>query len=145
MKRRIERMHKVFLLAEMEEKQQCRAMGSSQRSLDDEINRLAELKAYRQSYGARCREGTYNSMQWKDYQSFLERLDQAVAIQTQVVMDGRQKRDAHRSRWMTKRRKVESLERVVDRFRQQDLQAEERSEQKVSDELTAKRTLFPDS
>lgn len=145
MKRRTERMHKVFRLAETEEKQQCRAMGSSQRSLDDEMQRLAELKAYRQSYGAQCRNGAYNSMQWKDYQSFLERLDQAVAIQTQVVMDGRQKRDAHRSRWMTKRRKAESLERVVDRFRQQDARTDERSEQKTADDLAAKRTLYPDT
>ena len=144
MKRRTARMHKVFLLAETEEQQQCRAMGSSQRSLDDEINRLAELKAYRQSYGVRCREGAYNSMQWKDYQSFLQRLDEAVAIQTQVVMDGRQKRDAHRSRWMTKRRKAESLERVVDRFRQQDMRSEERGEQKTSDELAGNRNLFRD-
>ena len=145
MRRRTARMHKVFLLAETEEKQQCRAMGNSQRSLDDEINRLAELKAYRQSYGARCAEGAYNSMQWKDYQSFLQRLDQAVAIQTQVVMDGRQKRDTQRSRWMTKRRKVESLERVVDRFRQQEIQSEERGEQKTSDELAGSRNLFRDA
>jgi flagellar FliJ protein len=143
-KRRIDRMHKVFLLAETEAKQQCRAMGSSQRNLDDEMNRLAELEAYRQSYGTQSREGRYHSMQWKDYQNFLQRLDQAVAIQTQVVMDGRQKRDAHRSRWMTKRRKVESLERVVDRLKQQDTETGERMEQKVSDALAVNRGLFPD-
>lgn len=145
MKRRTERMHKVFLLAETDEKQQCRAMGTSQRNLDDELDRLAELKAYRQSYGEQCRERQYDSMQWKDYQNFLQRLDQAVAIQTQVVMDGKMKRDAHRSRWMTKRRKVESLERVVDRFRLKDAESDERTQQKSADELSANRRPFRDA
>jgi flagellar biosynthesis chaperone FliJ len=57
-------------------------------------------------------------------------------------MDGKMKRDAHRSRWMTKRRKVESLERAVDRFRRQETQREERAGQKAADELGGKRDLF---
>lgn len=145
MKRRTERMHKVFLLAETDEKQQCRAWATSQRSLDGELERLAELKAYRQSYAAQCRGGQYNSMQWKDYRNFLQRLDQAVAIQTQVVMDGRMKRDAHRTRWVTKRRKAESLERAVDRFRREDTQQDERARQNAADELGGRRVRFGDA
>ncbi|MGH8166777.1 MAG: flagellar export protein FliJ [Woeseiaceae bacterium] len=139
MKRRTDRMHRVYLLAGIEEKQQCRAMGQSQRSLDQELERLEELKAYRLSYGMEGRQGRFNSMQWKDYQHFLQRLDQAVAIQTQVVLDGKQKRDAHRSRWMSKRRKVESLERVVDRFESEETEQQERTRQKAADELSVNR------
>jgi flagellar protein FliJ len=142
MKRRSDRMHRVYLLAGIEEKQQCRAMGQSQRSLDHELERLEELKAYRVSYGTQGRQGRFNSMQWKDYQNFLQRLDQAVAIQTQVVLDGKQKRDAHRSRWMTKRRKVESLERVVDRFASEETEQQERTRQKAADELAVNRRVL---
>jgi flagellar FliJ protein len=142
-KRRTERMHKVFLLAETDAKQHCRAMGQSQRSLDDEIRRLEELKAYRLSYGLQCRQGQFNSSQLKDFQSFLKRLDQAVSIQARVVMEGRQKRDAHRSRWMTKQRKVESLERAVDRLQRQDTDVDERRQQKEADELSTRRGHFP--
>jgi flagellar FliJ protein len=136
-------MNKVFLLAETDAKQQCRAMGQSQRSLDDEIKRLEELKAYRLSYGMQCREGRFNSSQLKDYQSFLKRLDQAVSIQTRVVMEGRQKRDAHRSRWMTRQRKAESLERAVDRLQRRDTDVDERREQKEADELSVRRDRSP--
>jgi flagellar FliJ protein len=136
-------MNKVFLLAETDAKQQCRAMGQSQRSLDDEIKRLEELKAYRLSYGMQCREGRFNSSQLKDYQSFLRRLDQAVSIQTRVVMEGRQKRDAHRSRWMTRQRKAESLERAVDRLQRRDTDVDERREQKEADELSVRRDGSP--
>jgi flagellar FliJ protein len=136
-------MNKVFLLAETDAKQQCRAMGQSQQSLDDEIKRLEELKAYRLSYGMQCREGQFNSSQLKDYQSFLKRLDQAVSIQTRVVMDGRQKRDAHRSRWMTKQRKAESLERAVDRLQRRDTDVDGRREQKEADELSIRRDGSP--
>ena len=142
MKRRKQRMDKVFQLAELDEKQQARAMGQSQRSLDDEIKRLEELKAYRLSYGKECRQGQFNSIQWQDYQNFLKRLDEAVEIQTRVVLDGRHKRDAHRSRWMSKRRKVESLEKVVTRVRQQETAAAERTEQKLADELCTNSNRF---
>lgn len=145
MKRRTERMHKVFLLAESDAKQQCRAMGQSQRSLDDEVRRLEELEAYRRSYGQQCRQGQIGSSQLKDFQSFLARLDQALAIQARVVMERRQKRDAQRSRWMLKQRKVESLERAVGRLQRQDMNVDERRQQKEADELSTHPGRSPSS
>ncbi|MEX2257889.1 MAG: flagellar export protein FliJ [Woeseia sp.] len=135
MKTREVRMQKVFLLAEAEENKQCRAMGQSQQSLNDEMQRLEELKSYRLSYGAESAQRQFNSLQWKEYQNFLKRLDKAVEVQTQVVADSRLKRDAHRLRWVTKRRHAESLERVVQRFANQAMEEEERSLQKATDEL----------
>lgn len=146
MKKRSERMQKVYLLSETEEQEECRAMGQVQQRLERDIERLEELKAYRESYGNRRKlERQFSSVQWKDYQSFLQRLDQAVAAQTQVVMDSRQNRDAHRRCWMAKRRKAEALERVVERYRSEETAARERNLQKASDDLARNGTLFPES
>lgn len=145
MKKRSERMQKVYVLSETEEQEECRAMGKVQRHLDRDIEQLEELKAYRESYGSRPKlERQFSSLQWKDYQNFLQRLDQAIAAQTQVVMNGRQNRDAHRRRWMAKRRKAESLERVVERYRNEETTERERNLQKATDDLARNGALFPD-
>lgn len=146
MKKRSERMNKVFLLSEREEQEECRTMGRAQQRLDEDVARLEELKSYRESYSAQRKQPRQcNSMQLKDYQSFLERLDQAVALQSQVVREGQQNRDTHRRRWMAKRRKAESLERVVTRIRDDETADEERSLQNASDDLAQKSSLYPGS
>lgn len=143
MKKRSDRMHKVCRLTEFEEMAECRAMGRAQQRLDQDIERLEELKAYRESY---CKERQQprqvSSMQWQDYQNFLSRLDRAVALQTQVVMDGKRNRDAHRRRWMAKRRKLESIERVVVKFRDEETAERERDLQKAMDDMARNDSLF---
>ncbi len=116
--KRSERMKIVHSVAEHEERQECRTMGEAQKSLQDEIDRLEELKACRQVYASKeeLRKGVH-TMQWQDYHRFLRRLDQAVAAQQQIVRDGKSLREAHRNRWMIKRQRQESLSRIVERFK----------------------------
>jgi flagellar FliJ protein len=138
MKKKSERLGRVQRLVTTQEQQYCRAMGNAQRTLEQHQQRLDELKAYREDYaGRRPPGGVVSSAQWADYQHFLQRLDTAVQSQTQVVMDGRQSRDVHRQRWMVKRQKVESLQRIVDRFRDSESRHNERLGQKAQDDLPA--------
>ena len=109
-------------------------MGESQRKLDDELARLEELKAYWQMYASKgkLKEGL-NARQWQDYHKFLDRLDQAVAAQQQVVRDGKSQREAHRKRWMMKRQRLESLSRTVDRFKTAEFEEVERQLRKLQE------------
>jgi flagellar protein FliJ len=133
--KRSDRMRKVCRLTESEEATECRAMGQAQQHLEKEVARLEELQAYRESYRAeRQAPRRVSSLQWQDYQAFLQRLDQAIALQTQAVMDGKQARDLHRRRWMAKRRKLESLERMVQKFCDEETTERERVLQKATDE-----------
>jgi flagellar FliJ protein len=135
-------MRKVSRLTESEEAAECRAMGQAQQHLEKEVARLEELKAYRESYRAeRQAPRRIGSLQWQDYQSFLQRLDQAIALQTRAVMDGKQARDLHRRRWLAKRRKLESLERIVLKFCDEETAERERVLQKATDEQ-AQNGLF---
>ena len=131
-------MEQIRAIADAEEKVSCRDMGASQRALDKEIERLNELKAYRQNYEQkRAEPRSASAGQWADYQRFLERLNEAVTAQTQVVLDSRQKLDLHRRHWMSRRQRLDSLGRVVERFRRQESTEEERREQKLLDELSS--------
>lgn len=145
MKKRSKRIGKVVDIAESEERQQCRAVGKSQRNLDDEVNRLEELKAYRQSYMQRpAPHNGISKIRWQDYQLFLRRLDQAVSAQEQLVKDGERNRDAHRRRWMVKKQRLDSLERVVERYRKADDAEIERELQRTMDELPTSKGRFHD-
>jgi len=52
-------------------------------------------------------------------------------------MTGRESRDMHRRRWMLEKQKLDSLERVVERFRKAEGLETDRRIQKDMDELTA--------
>ena len=131
-------MHKIFKLAKAEERRVAEEMGRAQRSLNAEISRLQELESYRQNYTDQFQTGgTISASRWQDYQNFLERIDKAVDSQKQQIMNGRESRDVHRRRWMLEKQKLDSLERVVERFRQVEVRETDRRSQKDMDELTA--------
>lgn len=138
MKKRSVRISKIVAIAQSEERRVSIEMGHAQRSLNAEIDRLRELENYRESYSAGfTMDGEVSATRWQDYQNFLQRIDDAVQQQKDVVLTGRQNRDAHRRHWMKKRQRVESLERVVDRFRDDEHRADERTQQKIQDDLSA--------
>lgn len=131
---RSERMKIVESVAEHEEQQECRAMGESQRKLEDELGRLEELKTYRQTYVPKQKlKNGLRGLEWQDYHRFLNRLEQAVAAQEQVVRDGKSQRTAHRERWAIKRQRLESLSRVVDRYKVAEHVERERQLRKIQD------------
>jgi len=138
MKNRADRMQKICKLAKAEERRVAEEMGKVQRSLNAEISRLQELESYRQNYTEQFKSrGIISAARWQDYQNFLERIDRAVDGQKEQIMMGRETRDVHRRRWLVEKQKLDSLERVVDRFRKAENQASERRSQKALDDLTA--------
>ena len=142
-KRKSERISRIVAVTKIEERSQCQEMGRAQKKLDDEVNRLGELKSYRQSYQRQFQPGgDVSSARWQDYQNFMQRLEQAVSAQKEQVLTGEQNRDAHRQRWMVKKRKLESLERIVDRYRRSEAVELERQLQKTLDDLPAKTNIY---
>jgi len=136
-------MKKIVALAEMEERRECIEMGKSQQELDQAVNRLEELTTYRLTYGAAPRTGdSFSAIRWHDYQNFLSRLDLAVTVQKQFVLDGEQNIDAHRHRWMAKRQRLQSLERVLERYRSAEDSQLERALQKTLDDLPTRDDVF---
>ena len=116
MKKRTRKIDKIVSLAASEERRLGEEAGRSRRRLDEQLARLGELNAY---------------------QNFLRRLDGAVRAQQQIVSDCEQNLETHRQRWLAKRRRLESLERVLEKYQQQDRAFEDRLEQKALDDLPA--------
>lgn len=136
MKRRSKKLGKILALEAAEERREGIATGKSQRQLQEQIARLGELNAYRHSYADVSKSvQDVNSAHWKDYQSFLARLDQAVQAQQLIVRDSEQNLEAHRRRWLAKRQRLDSLQRVLERYQQEEHQFLERREQRILDDM----------
>ncbi len=136
MRGRTRKIGKIASLAAAEERRFGEQAGRSQQQLNEQLERLGELNAFRHNY-AKQNAGTreLNSAHLKDYQNFLDRLDTAVRAQQQIVRDCEQNLATHRQRWMVKRQKLESLERVLARYQAEDTARDDKLEQKRLDDL----------
>ncbi len=136
MRDRTRKIGKIASLAAAEERRFGEAAGRSQRQLNEQLERLGELNAFRHNYAKNnVASGGVSSAHLKDYQSFLDRLDAAVKAQQQIVRDCERNVATHRQRWLVKRQKLESLERVLEKYRAADHAFEEKLEQKLLDDL----------
>jgi flagellar FliJ protein len=136
-------MERIFVVARSEERKQCMEMGRAQLLLDAEVNRLGELQSYRENYEKRMAPGDgIQPAHWADYQNFLRRLSEAVIEQQKHVLTGKESRDLHRKHWMSKRRRLDSLQQVVDRYRKTEDQEAEQKLQKTLDDRPPSKNLF---
>lgn len=133
-KKRSRRMQPVHDVASAEEKDIARELGRVEQTLQEQKTRLAELRRHREEYAAKSQDtGVLGTTRWRDYRLFLDRLNQAIAAQERIVIDWRRRRDELRGRWQLKRRRLDSLDRIIERYRRNELVEEERREQRAAD------------
>ncbi len=143
MARRPDKIDKLVSLASAEERQTGQRAGRVQSQLNDHLKRLSELNAYRQAYADKAENNArIHSAHWKDYQNFLFRLDEAARSQREIVQDCERTLESHRQRWMAKRQRLESLQRVQSRYLKEATADAYRSEQRTLDDLPAKGDIF---
>ena len=133
---RSRKIGKVTRLAAAEERRFGELAGRAQHALDEQQNRLGELNAFRQSYAGRAASSTtLRAAHMQDYHNFLSRLDHAVKAQQQIVRDYEQRAAVHRQRWLEKRQRLESLQKMLEKYALEDRSHEARLEQKRLDEI----------
>ena len=143
MKKRSQRIDRVVSLAKSEERRSGQAAGRIRREFEAHVERLGELNAYRHSYAQLAQSlQQIDAAHWKDYQNFLARLDEAVASQQQVVKRCQQHLEAQQRRWIAKRQRLESLERVLERHRLQESTNEARRLQRRIDDRTVPADIY---
>lgn len=146
MKSRSRKIGKVATLAAAEERRFGQIAGRSRQHLNEQRDRLGELNAFRHDYAKKNSiTSTVSSAHWQDYQIFLHRLDAAVSAQQQIVRECEQNLEIHRQHWMAKRQRLESLERVLEKYTVEDNIHLDRIEQKRLDELPNTQSAYSDA
>ena len=130
----------------------------SQTRLDDATRQLGQLLAseradeeklvllnnYRQEYQNRFLAAAQEGMgpeAWRNYQSFLGKLDEAVEHQSRIVTQAKARRTAGQQSWLAERTKVQAYDKLHQRAMARETSREYRQEQKAADEHSVKNFL----
>jgi flagellar FliJ protein len=134
---RSKRMQSVQYLAQNRERDAVKKLGESQRYLDAQQAKLEELRAYRDQY-ATAFENTggagLDAFRIHEYRVFLGRLNEAILQQEAVIAQCSIRHEQTREQWMATRNHSQAIDKVLERYRQQERKQEERKEQQELNE-----------
>lgn len=107
----------------------------------DAKRKLALLSNYRDEYAGRFNEAAKNGLsphEWRNYQDFLARLDDAIAHQHQVVAASELNVAAGQKNWQEQRNHHRAIDTLAQRRHEEETTRANRREQKMLDEIAAK-------
>lgn len=137
-------MAKPFSLQTVLELMQTRADEATQQlarliaNERDARNKLAMLQQYRDEYATRFRQAAQNGLsprEWHNYQEFLNRLDEAIAAQSQTVTQQARNTANGQVHWQQQRKKLKAFDTLSERHQARENAREQRQDQKVQDEF----------
>jgi flagellar FliJ protein len=130
-------MAPVQRVLDRNEKQRARELGEARGRLTAAEAKLQDLEQYRQDYERAFQQRAKAGQPvraLRDFQVFLARLDQAIAQQRQIVAAAKSEVSGQSTRWQSAARQVKAVDSVVERWQGEERRAEDRREQKETDE-----------
>ena len=120
-----------------------RSMADAARRVADLERQFDQLKTYREEYIAKSTAGSgaMDGLKLQNYRSFIDRLGEAIRQHVTKLDTARAEYERRRVLWSEKRIEAESLSRVIDRFRKEELHVAERREQREGDDFAARISL----
>jgi len=135
--KRSERMAPVQRVLGSVERDRAKDLGAAQKVLGEAEARLQDLKQYHADYAGsfqqRAKVGQ-SAMALRDFQVFLERLQEAIRQQEHVVAQAREGLAGSTGRWQGAAQRVKAIDTVVDKWQQDERRSAGRLEQKDADE-----------
>lgn len=135
---RSERLQPVQRITEAREKEKVRALGESQQQLQQLKVQLRELEQYRGDYQRQFEQAGkagFSAQKMIQLQQFLSNIDQAITQQKQSIVNAEAMCEEKRQSWFNARNRTQALDKVAERYRQDEQQQQNRREQKENDEF----------
>ena len=107
----------------------------------DAKTKLQLLADYREEYARRFQASAQEGLtpqQWRNFQDFLARLDDAIAQQRDVVARSQSNTVAGQQAWQAQQVKLKAMDTLSSRHQQSETRKELRQEQKLVDEIAAR-------
>lgn len=108
----------------------------------DARSKFEMLKQYRDDYASRFQQAAQNGIgqsEWRNYQEFLNRLDDAIDQQHQNVGQQERHTAAGQVHWQQQRTKLKAFDTLSQRHQASEVALEQRREQKGQDEFATRR------
>ena len=108
----------------------------------DAKNKLDMLRNYRDDYARRFQETAQNGIsqrEWHNFQEFLNRLDEAIDLQTQAVAQQERNTAAGQKHWQEQRKKLKAFDTLSTRHYATEASKELKRDQKTQDEFASRK------
>lgn len=131
------RLQPVADIAKQNERNAAKRHGDVLREFQQQQSQLDELIQYRDQYLERLHsagQAGLSIVQMRDYQSFIARLNHAIAQQKQQVLNGQQMQDESRQMLTQKQNRTRMIDKVVESRSRAEQQRTQRREQREMDD-----------
>jgi flagellar protein FliJ len=132
--RQLETAQRVF---DDQERRKAETLAHSERLLRESEAKLAELSTYKADYlrdFAKRAGGGMSAARARDYQAFMERLDEALRQQNELVAQARSQQAEHLNTWRGAARQSMVVDKAVERHAAEERRVLEQREQRDTDE-----------
>ena len=120
-------------------------LGRAVRAVEEAKQKMALLAGYRDDYALRFQNTMANGftpMAYRNFQGFMDKLDQAINGQQQLVRDAEWRVEKERGAWRESERKRISYDALASRARTAAEQKIAKREQKQSDEQATRKLFY---
>lgn len=132
-------------LASKETDEAAKRLGRAIRNGDDANQKLQLLLQYRDEYMKRFENALRAGLSasgYRNFQLFLDKLDEAINGQRRVLQDAQRRVDMERGSWQNSERKRMSYDTLATRALKAHQLKEARRDQKQTDEFAARQLLY---
>lgn len=132
-------------LATKETDEATKRLGRAIRVSEEAQQKLVILQQYRDDYAARFQETLSNgltALSYRNFQLFIEKIDNAIDGQGDVVKTSQQRVAEARAAWQACERKRMSYDTLAARAREQQLKKENKRDQKSTDEHASRMFFY---
>lgn len=120
----------------------ARDFAQAREEFEFQQQRLEQLVNFRQDYQSQLSETGAKGMgafRLRDYNAFISRIDTAIQEQRERTYRAEQYAETKRREWLEQQTQATAIEKVVDRYRDQERRDAERRDQRNTDELAQQR------
>ncbi len=118
-------------------------LGKSIRSAEETDKKLSLLLQYREDYTARFQAEQAEGLSiagYRNFQLFLDKLEQAIAGQQQIVRESKKRIEENQRAWQAAEHKKASYDTLAERKRKEAQRKETRRDQKQTDEYVTRQS-----
>ena len=134
---RSEKLQPIAKIRKQQERNAGRVHGETMREVEQQQKQLSELIGYRDQYEKSFQTASASGLsviRLQEYKIFLQRLDDAIAQQQQMVNNGHSQCEASQKEWMNKRSRRKMIDKVVENRQQEErLEAEKQEQRELED------------
>lgn len=131
------RLAVLIKIEEAKEREEARKFSERQKAAEDKKKKLSDLEGYlgeyRNKFLALTRDGI-GAETIRSCYAFISQLNTAITHQRKIVCEAEQSVEDYRQIWIQAKQRMDILEKTITKFRDEELQNEQKREQRLADE-----------